>query len=143
MNQMVEGLENIGIEIPDEIKNAIGILQGMSAILTGISTTLLAIEAISAADTIIPFAHGGKVPHAASGYFVPGTRRSTDTTPILANAGEVVLNRAQVGGLKTALEGAGTRNVNVSGVLRGTDIVIAVDRSLQATGRGELVTWGK
>ena len=100
-------------------------------------------ESAQTITSIIPFARGGIVPHAAGGYEVPGTHYSGDVTPILANAGEVVLNRAQVGGLKTALEGAGTRNVNVSGVLRGTDIVIAVDRSLQATGRGELVTWGK
>ena len=153
VGSIVSGIQSLGIELPQGLQNVLGVLQGISSIMSGISVLVALInldtksinaqESAQTITSIIPFARGGIVPHAAGGYEVPGTHFSGDVTPILANAGEVVLNRAQVGGLKTALEGAGTRNVNVSGVLRGTDIVIAVDRSLQATGRGELVTWGK
>jgi hypothetical protein len=169
MSQMVDGLESMGITIPNEIKSTIGILQGMSAILTGISTTLLAIEAISAADTIIPFAHGGKVPHAASGYFVPGTRRSTDTTPILANAGELVLNESSQDNLALGIRSAESllntidryqesimrgsqmgnaasympgNNVAASGspYITGEIIYMGLSAYLESSGRGEIVT---
>ena len=58
------------------------------------------------------------------------------------NAGEVVLNAAQQNMLAQNLQGAGGNTVRVIGTLRGNDIVLAVDRSLQASGRGELLTWG-
>jgi hypothetical protein len=58
------------------------------------------------------------------------------------NAGEVVLNASQQNMLAQNLQGAGGNTVRVIGTLRGNDIVLAVDRSLQASGRGELLTWG-
>ena len=58
------------------------------------------------------------------------------------NAGEVVLNAAQQNNLAQSIQGGGTGTVRVIGTLRGNDIVLAVDRSLQASGRGELLTWG-
>jgi hypothetical protein len=160
----------MGIEIPDEIKNAIGILQGMSAILTGISTTLLAIEAISSADTIIPFAHGGIVPHAANGYYVPGTHTSGDVTPILANAGELVLNKSSQNNLANELKGAealvqtidryqtsimrgsqynyGTPtigggmlgNMKLETMITGEQIRLVLNNNGRRTGRGEYIT---
>ena len=169
ISQMADGLESMGIQIPDEIKSSIGILQGMSAILTGISTTLLAIEALSAADTFLPFAHGGKVPHAANGYFVQGTRRSTDTTPILANAGELVLNESSQDNLALGIknaealvqtidryqdsvmrgsQAAGPAN-NIKGgndagggspYLTGEVIYLGLSAYLKSSGRGEIVT---
>ena len=169
ISQMADGLESMGITIPNEIKSTIGILQGMSAILTGISTTLLAIEALSAADTIIPFAHGGKVPHAASGYFVPGTRRSTDTTPILANAGELVLNESSQDNLALGIRSAesllntidryqesimrGSQMGNAASYMPGNNaaasgspyitgeiIYMGLSAYLESSGRGEIVT---
>jgi hypothetical protein len=169
IGQMVDGLESMGITIPNEIKSAIGILQGVSAILTGISTTLLAIEAISAADTIIPFAHGGVVPHAANGYFVPGTRYSADVTPIMANAGELVLNKSSQGNLANDLKGAealvqtidryqtsimrgsqysyGTPtldggmlgNMKMEAMITGEQIRLVLNNNGRRTGRGEYV----
>ena len=154
VGSIVSGLQSMGIELPKELQGILGVLQGMSSIMSGISILVglinldtKAINAQEAAQTVssfIPgFAHGGIIPRAAGGYMVPGTHYSGDVTPILANAGEVVLNRAQTAGLATALEGSASNNIRVSGVLRGTDLVIAIDRALQATGRGELATWGK
>jgi len=151
VGSIVSGIQSMGIELPQELQSIFGVLQGVSSIMSGISVMLALIHvdtkvtaAATTADAAIPFfARGGVVPHAAGGYMVPGTHYSGDVTPILANAGEVVLNRAQTAGLAQELEGGGTRNIHVSGTLRGTDLVIAIDRALQATGRGELVTWGK
>ena len=87
------------------------------------------------------FAGGGIVPHAANGYFVPGTHYSGDVTPIMANAGELVLTKSQQNSLAQQLSGNGMGNINVSGRISGTDILLSADRAAQASGRGQLVTW--
>lgn len=56
------------------------------------------------------------------------------------NAQEVVLNRAQSGVLASQLQGAGSR-LNLRGVIRGEDILVAIDRSGQRQGKGELLFW--
>ena len=142
ISSMVGGLEQLGIELPEGLKGVIGGIQTVTSILSGIMSVVVAIEAIAGADALIPFARGGIVPHAAGGYFVPGTKFSGDTTPILANAGEVVLNRAQVGNLASQLQGGGFSGMNMKGVLKGENILISVERTLKRKGRGELVTWG-
>jgi hypothetical protein len=58
----------------------------------------------------------------------------------MANAGEVVLTRAQQGNLAAQLQGS-NNNVHVTGELRGESIYLAVNRSLKRRGKGELVTW--
>ena len=140
MTQIAGGLEQMGIEIPEGINKAIGVVQGISAILTGIATTLIAIEAISAADTIIPFARGGIVPHAANGYYVPGNHYSGDVTPILANAGELVLSRSQQNALAGQLQGSGMAGMQLSAVITGEQLRLVLNNNGRRTGRGEYVT---
>ena len=70
---------------------------------------------------------------------MPGTQFSGDNIPILANAGEVVLNKAQTAALASDIQSGGSRSVNVRGVLKGEDIVLIADRWGMRTGRGELV----
>lgn len=98
VGSIFSGLQQMGIEIPNEIQSVIGVVNGISTILIGISTLLTLIDAkqdVQTFTSIIPFyARGGKVPHAATGYFVGGNRRSGDTTHIMANAGELVLNES-------------------------------------------------
>ena len=143
MSQMVSGMEQLGIDLPAGIQQAISAIQGVSSILTGISTTVLAIEAIAGADALIPFAHGGIVPHAANGYFVPGNNFSGDTTPILANAGELVLNKSSQNNLASMITEAEGRGRGGNGLARvsGEQIWIALNAYTNRTGRGELVTW--
>jgi hypothetical protein len=139
LGSIVGGLEQLGIEIPDGFKSAINAIQGVSTILTGISTTILAIEAIAGADAIIPFAHGGKVPHAANGFFVPGTHLSGDVTPILANAGEIILNKSQQNNLAPQLAGGGLQNLRLEAAVSGEQILLASNNRGLRTGRGEIV----
>ena len=141
IGQMVSGIEALGVEIPEGIKKALNAMQGISSILTGIATTVLAIEAISTADTLIPFARGGIVPHAAGGYAVPGNHYSGDVTPILANSGEMVLSRQQQNILAGTLEGNGLQNMKLSAVARGEDLYLVMNRFTRRSGKGELVTW--
>ena len=57
------------------------------------------------------------------------------------NAGELVLTKAQQNNLAQTLSGNGMGNINVSGRISGTDILLSADRAAQASGRGQLVTW--
>ena len=116
-------------------------MQGVTSILNSIVVIVQAIEAISAIDSIIPFAHGGVV-HAANGY-VSGTTYSGDQIPAMLNAGEVVLNRSQAGVLAASLqavgqsgEGGGDGKPYVSGEM----IWLGVTNYLNRSGRGEIVT---
>ena len=60
--------------------------------------------------------------------------------PALLNSGELVLNRAQQGNLASQLQGNGINSMNISGRIKGTDIILSVDRSLQLQGK-QLLTW--
>ena len=87
---------------------------------------------ISTIHSLTGFEHGGEI---------KGNSFSGDNTPIMANAGEVVLTRAMAGNIASQLQGTGN-NVHVTGELRGESIFLAVNRSLKRRGKGELVTWG-
>ena len=58
----------------------------------------------------------------------------------MVNSGELVLNKAQQGNLASQLQGNGIRNMNISGRIKGTDIILSVDRSLQLQGK-QMLTW--
>ena len=135
VNSIVSGIEGLGIEIPEGLRSILGGLNSLLSIASGISTILIAIS-------MKPFAHGGIVPHAASGFMVPGNNFSGDVTPILANAGEVVLNKAQQGVLANQLsQPAGGDGGGISRV-SGEQIYVVLNRYLRRSGRGELATWG-
>lgn len=134
-------LEQMGITLPEGMKDVLGGIQGVIGVLTTISTIVSAIEAISAADTLIPFARGGIVPHAAAGYFVPGYNYSSDTTPVLANAGELILNRAAQNNIASQLQEASRGGSNGIARVSGEQIYIATNAYLRRSGKGELVTW--
>jgi hypothetical protein len=143
IGNIVSGIEGLGIELPEEIKGVVGGIQSLITIASGISTILIAIEALTAADSFIPFANGGVVPHAANGFagMVPGTHYSGDVTPIMANAGEVVLNRAQAGVIANQLEAGGQQGGYTPSHVSGEQIWIALNAYTRRTGKGELVTW--
>lgn len=137
ISSIVSGIESLGIEIPEGLKQGLSAVQGITNILLGISATVLAIKAITGADAFLPLARGGVV-HAAGGV-VAGNTYSNDQIPALLNAGEVVLNRAQVGNLASQLQDGGRGNGRTVGVIRGEDIVLVADCWGRRTGKGELV----
>ena len=141
MSEMVSGMENLGIEIPKGFQGAISAVQGVVSILNSIMIIVQAIEAISAIDSIIPFARGGIV-HAANGY-VPGTTYSGDQIPAMLNAGEVVLNRSQQGVLAASLQAVGQSGEGGGGgrpYVSGELIWLGLNNYLNRSGRGEIVT---
>lgn len=144
LSSIAGGIEQMGIEIPDEINKGLSLLQGVTSILTGISTLLLAISATEKVQTVtdlIPiFANGGVI-HAASGFRVPGNTYSMDQVPAMLNSGEVVLNRAQAGNIASQLNDGNTRGGYQPSHISGEQIYLAMNRYLMRTGRGEIVTW--
>jgi hypothetical protein len=102
-----------------------GWLAWMAAGAAAMATTISTIHSLTG------FENGGQV---------SGSSFSGDNIPIMANAGEVVLTRAQQGNLAAQLQGS-NNNVHVTGELRGESIYLAVNRSLKRRGKGELVTW--
>jgi hypothetical protein len=114
----------------------------------GIQTIVTAIQVISSADAIIPFATGGIV-RAAGGTLVGNSfsgdnLRGIDPSGQIygLNAGEVVLNESQQGVLASRLSDVGgMRNIHVTGHLEGENIALSVDRWGKRTGKGELAFW--
>lgn len=107
---------------------------GLIAAVEGLQMTMVA-------KSFIPglFANGGIVGHAAGGYFVPGNSYSGDNIPIMANAGEVVLNRAQTGVLASALSEQSAPATSTPYV-SGEKIYLGMENYLKRIGRGEIVT---
>lgn len=84
--------------------------------------------------------------HSATGYaeggIVGGTSYSGDNIPIMANAGELVLTKAQQNTLAQNLQGGGMGSMQLKTKVKGTELLVWLDNSLAQSGRGELVTWG-
>lgn len=85
--------------------------------------------------------------HSSTGYaeggIVSGTSYSGDNIPIMANAGELVLTKAQQNTLAQNLQGSGMGSMNLKTRVKGTELLVWLDNSLAQSGRGELVTWGQ
>ena len=163
LQSIVTGINQLGIQLPKELNNIFGVLQTITGIVGAIQT-------MQTVGTFLGiFNRGGKVPHAASGYFVPGTRRSTDTTPILANAGELVLNESSQDNLALGIRSAesllntidryqesimrGSQMGNAASYMPGNNaaagnspyitgeiIYMGLSAYLESSGRGEIVT---
>lgn len=82
----------------------------------------------------------------AQGGIVKGNSYSGDNIyggpDAMVNAGELVLTRAQQSTLASALQGNGVQNMNIAGRIKGTDIILSIDRSLKLEGK-QLLTWGR
>lgn len=134
IQQLVGGMEMLGVELPEGFDKMFGGLQG-------IITILEAIQTIQTVGTFMGIFHnGGIVPHAATGMVIPG-KDYADRTPVLASAGEVILNKAQQGNLVAQLEG-GNRGGDSQGTpyVEGEKIYLGINNFLRRSGRGEIVT---
>ena len=89
--------------------------------------------------------------HQLSGYeqggIVKGNSYSGDNImanggTIGLNAGELVLTKAMQGNLASQMQGGGLQNMNIAGRIKGTDIILSIDRSLKLEGK-QLLTWGR
>lgn len=144
------GIEQLGIELPQGLKDVLGGIQAVAGILTAISsliTIITAIQSAKAVPVIGTFLAGGGVIRAAGGTLVGNSYSGDNLRAIGAdgqlyglNAGEVVLNRAQTNAVASQLtDGGGGGATKVVGVLKGEDLVLMADRYGRRRGLGELV----
>jgi len=150
MIQTINGIQAIahglGTTAPALIQAAATGVQSAIALLIqalNINTASNAAASTSnVAETAIDIlmAHGGVIPHAALGFAIPGTHYSGDTTPILANAGELILNKAQQGNLASQLQSDQTQPSSSRPYVSGQDIFLGTNNYLKGIGQGGLVT---
>lgn len=138
LNQVIGGLNSLGIEIPKGIANVVNGIQSITTILGGIATTVMAIQTLATADFFKLFSGGGIV-HAASGFMVPGNNFSGDRVPALLNSGEVVLNKAQQGNLVSQLTENPMGGMGLETVITAEDIRVVLNNNGRRTGYGEYV----
>lgn len=121
---------NIALTFASSLKGTVGPWDWIAAAAAGTATMLTTIASIKSA-TKGSFAEGG---------MVKGNSYSGDNIPIMANAGEIVLNRAQASSIAGQLQGNGGGNMSPSWI-SGEQIYVAMNRYTRRTGRGEIVTW--
>jgi len=156
ISQLTDGLEKIGIDIPDEIQSVIGVIQGVMQVIEAVNTIIgvtqtsaltantVAMTSLTAAlwantsTSWLPWANGGVV-HAAGG-IVTGNTYSGDQIPAMLNAGEVVLNRAQAGNLASQLENGASQNMQLETTITGEQIRLVLNNNSRRRGKGEYVT---
>ena len=166
LSSVTSGLKAVGVDIPKEVDQVVGVINGVSQVISGIGTLIslfgagamtanttavslntaaiggliAAIEFNTASNFIPFFAGGGIVPHAANGYFVGGNSFSGDNTPIMANAGELVLSKSQQGVLASMLTDEERGGGNAQPYLDGEKIYLGLQAYMRRSGLGEIVT---
>lgn len=150
MIQTINGIQTIahglGTTAPALIQAAATGVQSAIALLIQALNLNTASNSAAATSNVaqtaidIMMAHGGVIPHAALGFAIPGTHYSGDTTPILANAGEVILNKAQQGNLVSQLPSDQTQSSSSRPYVSGQDIFLGTNNYLKGIGQGGLVT---
>ena len=139
------GLRAAGIVLQSIASIAMGFAQAAaSPLVTSTGWGWLAFVAAGAAAMATTISTIHQLTGYAEGGIVGGNSYSGDNIyggGAMVNSGELVLNKAQQGNLASQLQGNGIRNMNISGRIKGTDIILSVDRSLQLQGK-QLLTWG-
>jgi hypothetical protein len=145
VTNMMSSLEQIGIELPEGLDQVVGAIGGVIGVLQSIMMIVNAIQAMQEVGTFLGlFKNGGIVPHAQNGLnVVGGTHYSGDVTPILANAGEVVLNRSQVSTLASQLQGGGLNGLSLYTEISMEKLRIGLNNNSRRKGKGEYVTSNK
>ena len=142
LQSIVGGINQLGIELPQELTNIFGVLQTITGIVG-------AIQSMQTIGTFLGIFHnGGLIGRAAGGMMIPGNSMSGDRLRlpvdggrgmIGVNSGELVLNRAQQGNLASQLQGGGQMS-NGTPYITGELIYLGLNNYLKSTGRGEMMT---
>lgn len=148
LSGITNGMEQLGVEIPQGLQNVVNGIQTVTSILTGIASIVSAIQAISTANLLKFMAGGGIVGRAAGGMYIPGNSFSGDRLrmPVVGggmigvNSGELILNRAQQGVLADALQGGAQQAPFGQPYVDGEKIFLGMNNTSKRMGRGEIVT---
>ena len=140
------GVRAAGLVLQSIASIALGFAQAAaSPLVTGTGWGWLAFLAAGAAAMATTISTVHQLTGYAEGGIVGGNQYSGDNIyagNAMVNSGELVLNKAQQGNLASQLQGNGMQNMNIAGRIKGTDIILSIDRSLKLEGK-QLLTWGR
>lgn len=141
------GVRAAGLVLQSIASIALGFAQAAaSPLVTGTGWGWLAFLAAGAAAMATTISTVHQLTGYAQGGIVKGNSYSGDNIyggpDAMVNAGELVLTKAQQSTLASALQGNGLQNTNIAGRIKGTDIILSIDRSLKLEGK-QLLTWGR
>ena len=166
LSQIAGGFKQMGIDLPEEVDKVLGVLQGISSIIAGVTavlevfgitgmtantTALIANTAALAANTaavgtnsilgFIPFFGGGGIAHAAAGLRVPGNFMANDMVPAMVNSGELILNQAEQGILAANLQQSSwANNLQLTAVVSGAQLRMVLSNDSKMRMQGQYVT---
>ena len=120
-----------------------GWLAWLGAGMSAMATTIATIHSLTGYQNggMVKGYAGGGIASGMGGGTITGTTYSNDQIPIMANAGEVILNKAQQSTLAQNLQGNDGGGMRVVGEIQGEKIVLVANRYFKRTGQGEIVTW--
>ena len=143
---VIQGVETVISIFSSSTQTANTVAVGLNTAALAANTAALATNSVS---NFLPFANGGIVGRAAGGMLIPGNSKSGDRLrmPVSSggfigvNSGELILNAAQQNNLANGLQGAaGLRNLQLSAVIHGEDIILVIDNVEERRGDGEYIT---
>ena len=140
------GIKAVGIVLQSIASIALGFAQAAASpavTSTGWGWLAFVAAGVAAMATTISTVHS--LTGYAQGGIVEGNSYSGDNIyggEGMLNAGELVLTKAQQSTLASQLQGNGLQNMNIAGRIKGTDIILSIDRSLKLEGK-QLLTWGR
>ena len=165
LNAVASGLQQMGIELPKEVNEVMGFVNGLMNVIEGLNSIIsigqigaitantVALGALTAAIStntavsLIPFfSNGGIVPKAAGGRLIGGNNMSGDNIfagGAWVNSGELVLNKAEQGNLASQLQDNEMQSAG-GGIpyVMGEQIILGANNHLKRSGQGEIVTTG-
>lgn len=143
---VIQGVETVISIFSSSTQTANTVAVGLNTAALAANTAALATNSVS---NFLPFANGGIVGRAAGGMLIPGNSKSGDRLrmPVSSggfigvNSGELILNAAQQNNLANGLQAAaGLRNLQLSAVIHGEDIMLVLDNVEERRGDGEYIT---
>ena len=128
---VISAIANIALGFGQAVAQAgsMGPLAWLAYVAAG--TAALA-TTISTVHSLTGYTNGGEI---------KGNSYSGDNIPIMANASEIILNRAQQANVAQGLLGSTPGNINLQAVASGEQLWFVMNNHTKRKGWGEIVTW--
>lgn len=125
-----QAIATIALTFAQSLKGTVTPWDWIAAAAAGTATMVSTIAAIKSATSTQKFANGG---------IVQGNTYSGDQIDIKANAGEVVLTRAQQGNLAEQLSGGGLGNMQLEARVSAEDLIFVLNNNGLRRGYGKYI----
>lgn len=145
VTNMTRSLQDLGIKVPEGFSDVINIMNIIQSVVSSLSSLSMLggggnilgnIPIIGPIFSLFGglFHDGGMVTRAANGAIIGGNRMSADLTPVLANAGEVILSKSQQANLVTNMASGSIAGGTTNAIIESDQIKILLQNGAQAKG---------